>query len=163
MDKKLMINANLCAGCRYCESICSVVHSKEGSLNPRKARISVYANIKTGIDIPITCRQCAKPACKGACEHDAISKDPVLGTIKIDDSKCIGCLKCVEACPFGAMFQDEESNMPIVCDLCGGDPMCVKFCRALPHIGYSALSYQNPREWAKEKALLSVKRDKKQG
>jgi Fe-S-cluster-containing hydrogenase component 2 len=161
MNKKIMINPSLCTGCRYCEAICSLSHSENGAINLRKARISVYSDIQKGIDIPNTCRQCSKPACKGTCEYDAISIDPKLGCIKIDETKCIGCLKCVEACPFGAIYYDEEMRLPLVCDLCGGDPMCVKFCRTLPHIGQSALSYKNPREWAKEKVLISVKKESK--
>lgn len=159
MNKRIMIEADLCTGCRYCEAVCSVNHNHDGVVNPRKARIGVCSEVKKGVDFPVICRQCAKPACKQACEYDAITKDPALGNIVIDESKCIGCLKCVGACPFGAMFFDEEKGMPVTCDLCGGDPLCVKFCRELPHVGFSALSYMNPREWAKEKSRLRIKSD----
>jgi len=40
----------------------------------------------------------------------------------------IGCGSCVQACPFGNMKWDFVSSRPVKCDLCGGDPMCAKFC-----------------------------------
>jgi Fe-S-cluster-containing hydrogenase component 2 len=41
---------------------------------------------------------------------------------------CTGCRACVEACPYGVMFFDEDENFALKCDLCGGDPECVKNC-----------------------------------
>ena len=35
---------------------------------------------------------------------------------------------CVVACPFGNIYFDSVSTYPVKCDLCGGDPRCVKFC-----------------------------------
>ena len=37
-------------------------------------------------------------------------------------------MACLEACPFGAIFFDSEQGVAIMCDLCGGDPACVKRC-----------------------------------
>jgi len=35
---------------------------------------------------------------------------------------------CVAICPFGAMSFDNLSKQVIKCDLCDGDPQCVRFC-----------------------------------
>jgi Fe-S-cluster-containing dehydrogenase component len=32
------------------------------------------------------------------------------------------------ACPYGAIFADPKTGAITKCDLCGGDPMCVKVC-----------------------------------
>jgi len=48
--------------------------------------------------------------------------------VKIDRELCISCFKCLEACPFGAIFAHPDCPGPIKCDLCGGDPECVKAC-----------------------------------
>jgi carbon-monoxide dehydrogenase iron sulfur subunit len=37
-------------------------------------------------------------------------------------------LSCVFACPFGATFVDQDSGRVLKCDLCDGDPTCVKVC-----------------------------------
>ena len=41
---------------------------------------------------------------------------------------CIGCAACVDACPFGMAALHPESGLALICDLCGGDPACVKRC-----------------------------------
>jgi Fe-S-cluster-containing hydrogenase component 2 len=35
---------------------------------------------------------------------------------------------CVTACPFGGMGIDIVARQVIKCDLCDGDPTCVRFC-----------------------------------
>jgi Fe-S-cluster-containing dehydrogenase component len=37
-------------------------------------------------------------------------------------------MKCVSACPFGAIYAHADVDYPIKCDLCGGDPKCVHVC-----------------------------------
>lgn len=140
--KKMKVNKDVCSGCRYCEVMCSISHSGEGEVNPRKARIRVHADPKNGIDRPNVCRQCDNPLCVAACKFGAISKNPELGIILLDNEKCTGCFQCAGACPFEAVHRDSDGQRPLVCDLCGGDPMCVKFCRTLPHVGMRALNYE---------------------
>jgi len=31
-------------------------------------------------------------------------------------------------CPFGAIYYDDEKKIFYKCDLCGGEPECVKWC-----------------------------------
>ncbi len=59
----------------------------------------------------------------------AISKDPETGVVLIDKELCTGCKECVEACPDG-MIQMDAQNKADKCDLCGGDPLCVRYCVA---------------------------------
>jgi Fe-S-cluster-containing hydrogenase component 2 len=44
------------------------------------------------------------------------------------DSACTGCGTCVQACPFGMIALSSETGTALICDLCGGDPSCVKRC-----------------------------------
>jgi Fe-S-cluster-containing hydrogenase component 2 len=37
-------------------------------------------------------------------------------------------MTCAEACPLGAVFIHQDVKTPITCDLCMGDPECVKWC-----------------------------------
>jgi Fe-S-cluster-containing hydrogenase component 2 len=60
----------------------------------------------------------------------AINRNTKTGAWEIDYSKCIGCKLCVNACPFGQIFFDEEMKIPVKCNLCGGDPECIKVCPA---------------------------------
>ncbi|MEM3704123.1 MAG: 4Fe-4S dicluster domain-containing protein [Candidatus Bathyarchaeia archaeon] len=138
---RVVADSRVCTGCRYCEIVCSLFHEK--LVNPKKARIRVISDILKGADTPKVCHQCANPPCMKACQQGAIKFDDVLKIPIVVEDKCIGCKACVEACPFGEMFFDEERKVALKCDLCQGDPQCIKFCRALPHIGRAALSYVN--------------------
>jgi len=58
---------------------------------------------------------------------------------------------CTIACPFGASVYDPVLDMIAKCDLCGGDPQCVKLCPS------GALTYQEPTAatMAKRKAYAA--------
>jgi Fe-S-cluster-containing dehydrogenase component len=82
-------------------------------------------------DIPfslLVCLQCDNPACVKSCEENAIFKEAETGIVKIDDSRCTQCLMCVDACLYGAIFHVERRHKIIKCELCKGDPECVKSC-----------------------------------
>ncbi len=122
----LSYDPKLCTGCKVCEFACSLKHT--GTCNPARARIRVDAEEDTGFTRARFCHRCEKPPCIEACPVGALSKNPENGTIMVNEELCIGCGECVDACPFMAMFLDPVTGKPISCDLCGGDPMCVKYC-----------------------------------
>ncbi len=74
--------------------------------------------------------------------------DAKTGAVIIDEDACTGCLDCADACPFDAIFVGPDNEV-LKCDLCGGDPICVKYCperpeNSLPHLVYperSCLEY----------------------
>jgi len=148
--KRLLTDSNVCTGCRYCEAICSLVHSDE--VNLRLSRIRVIENTEKGTAQVVVCRQCSRPPCVKACPEGAMEQDSNTGAIIIKYESCSCCMACVDACPFGSIFISEERKPPLVCDLCGGEPMCVKFCRNYPHKGHAALAYTTAKEWAKRKS-----------
>jgi len=77
--------------------------------------------------------------------------DEKTGAVIIDEKKCIGCLVCVQACPFGAILVGPGGEV-LKCDLCGGDPKCVLHCpprpafqfRQVPYPRMSCLQYVDP-------------------
>jgi Fe-S-cluster-containing dehydrogenase component len=80
------------------------------------------------IFVPINCMRCEEPACEMACPKGATYRNYSTGAMEVDPNRCIGCLSCVFACPFGATFVDQENGRVLKCDLCDGDPTCVKVC-----------------------------------
>jgi len=120
-----------CAGCRTCEAVCTLSH--DGVNSPALARTWIIDYILEGRRIEgYTCKQCEGPECLYACPVEgALHIDEATGARVIDPEKCIGCKLCIEACiqyPNSPIKYDAERNIAVKCDLCGGDPLCVKYC-----------------------------------
>ena len=140
----------LCDGCRMCEMACSL--NKTGVINPHLARIRIAFSETNPYPAPIICRHCVNPPCQATCPIEgAMTLNEKTGAVVINEQSCIGCLACVEACPFGAI-QVGPNKEGLKCDLCGGDPMCVKHCPPRPEeslpkdavTGRSCLQYLDP-------------------
>ncbi len=127
MDRKILtIDSEKCTGCRNCELVCSVRHF--GVSNPSLSRIQVVKWEHMGVYIPMSCQQCEDAPCLEVCPKDAIRRDDQLDSVAVDQDLCIGCKMCVAACPFGAMRWSSRGGRVFKCDLCDGDPQCVRFC-----------------------------------
>lgn len=150
MLKTLIVDAQKCVGCRTCESYCALKH--EGTCNPLRARIHVVKWEQDAVFVPINCRRCEKPACELVCPKHATHRNFATGAMEVDRTRCIGCLSCVFACPFGATFSDPTNGEVLKCDLCDGDPTCVKVCPA------SALTYEDVSQEAYLKLLAHADR-----
>ena len=66
--------------------------------------------------------------CIQACPVDAISVDASTGAKVVSEATCVGCKVCTIACPFGTVNYSQATGKVVKCDLCGGDPECVKVC-----------------------------------
>lgn len=147
MKKLLAINAELCTGCRLCERVCSVFH--EGVSNPARSRIHIIKWEAESFYLPMVCQQCEEPVCVAVCPKSATTKrSDGSGVVTINYELCIGCHICVAACPFGGTSVDPMTNKIIKCDLCDGDPMCVKFCEtgAIEFVGLEAAVLKKKRK-----------------
>ena len=97
---------------------------KFGECNPKKAAINIVRDEFNRYEFPIVCFQCDDPVCLKFCHQNAYEiKD---GVIIRDEDRCIGCRLCAVICPYNAVTTIDDEI--IKCDLCGGDPMCVKYC-----------------------------------
>ncbi|MFW6040780.1 MAG: 4Fe-4S dicluster domain-containing protein [Thermoplasmatota archaeon] len=121
----IVVDQMKCTGCQICEIACS--KTKEEKLWLEASRIKTFP-FSPGIDIVVVCQQCEEAPCLEVCPVDAIERDPNNEAVIIDEEKCINCQKCVDACKLGAIFVHPFDDKPIKCDLCGGDPECVKKC-----------------------------------
>jgi carbon-monoxide dehydrogenase iron sulfur subunit len=125
ITRRLTVVPERCSGCRLCEVACALV--RFGVNNPKKGCLRVMmAYPHPVIRMPIICHQCREPKCAENCPTDAIQVKN--GIVEIDEDACISCNQCVISCPFGAMFTHADIDTPFKCDLCGGDPECVKIC-----------------------------------
>jgi Fe-S-cluster-containing hydrogenase component 2 len=124
--RTLVVDPHKCTGCRLCLIACSL--SKEGVINPDRARIRILQDQAEGPHLPVGCRHCETAPCLKVCPREAVYRDTVLQRIVIDYERCISCRMCMAVCPFGAIGFNAQSGRIFKCDLCEGDPECVRFC-----------------------------------
>lgn len=123
---RMFVDEDKCSGCRACETVCSFTHS--GNFCGENSRIKVEKDECQGIDLPCVCRQCGNAPCLEACPVGALSRDLITRAVLVDQNKCIGCRTCVKACTFNGIRFSHETGKAFICDLCGGDPACIKRC-----------------------------------
>jgi Fe-S-cluster-containing dehydrogenase component len=85
--------------------------------------------------IPALCNHCEKPVCADACPNGAVSKREDDGFVIIDPAKCKGCKSCVKACPYEAVYYNENLKISQKCTGCAhlldngyALPRCAEAC-----------------------------------
>lgn len=152
-----LFDSSKCMGCHGCQVSCKQWNQEkalkthfEGSFqNPPKLSVDTrmimkfYENFEKDT-IPqlnilkYQCFHCGEPACVKVCPSGALTKTST-GIVAMDQSKCIACGYCHNACPYNIPEIGEHVNK---CDMClsrtenGNDkdktstPACVKACPA---------------------------------
>jgi Fe-S-cluster-containing dehydrogenase component len=82
---------------------------------------------------PEPCLQCADPDCLRACPVEgAMYVDAETGARVVNEDVCTGCRLCIEACSqrneTPRIRFDRGRSVAMKCDLCGGEPQCVRWC-----------------------------------
>ncbi len=130
MNLRLVIQPQHCIGCRACEMACAFTHGTEGK--PAASRcVTVTLDAKAEDYVPMMCLQCDHAACVASCPSGAISRNEDNQVVYVDQQKCIRCMACTVACPFGNMHFDPTQHKIHKCDLCadcGDYPRCAMFC-----------------------------------
>jgi nitrate reductase / nitrite oxidoreductase, beta subunit len=100
-----------------------------------KGKESSY--VKEGVELPKhktwffylarICNHCTYPGCLAACPRDAIYKRPEDGVVLVDQERCRGYRKCVEACPYKKAMYRPSTRATEKCIACfprleGKDP-----------------------------------------
>ncbi len=122
----------LCNGCNDCMSACA--RAKAQSEDFVHSRIQIVPS-EGGFELAM-CRQCGDPECVLNCPAAALAKNEASGVVEWDGSKCVDCLLCTLGCAYGGIAYDAPAGHVVKCDMCGGDPACVRACAhgALKHL-----------------------------
>jgi len=81
----------------------------------------------------LRCNHCTNAPCVTICPTTALYKRPD-GIVDFDNSRCIGCKSCMQACPYDALYIDPNTHTAAKCHFCahrtevGLQPACVVVC-----------------------------------
>ena len=137
-NKSLFVDIEMCIGCQACEIACK--QENRLPVGPKWISIVRTGPVRVGdrlrtVYTPLRCMHCGKAPCIESCPVKAI-KQRRDGIVLIDEKKCIGCKKCIEACPLQVPQFDSEERKVSKCTLCvhlvdeGLKPTCVRNCPA---------------------------------
>lgn len=78
------------------------------------------------------CRKCELASCAEACPKSALEKNDQ-GVVTRANLRCVGCMSCSRACPFGTILEEALRFHAGGCDYCeslgqGVVPGCVDWC-----------------------------------
>jgi Fe-S-cluster-containing dehydrogenase component len=152
----MVISLKKCIGCMACSVACKSWNGTGPSISWNKVKdleFGHYPSVRR-IFLPVSCMQCEDAPCVKVCPTGASYRRDD-GIVMIDPEKCAGCRYCIEACPYGARYFNENASgyfgsqltpnemitygkhkMGIVekCNFCvdrleqGKEPACVKTC-----------------------------------
>jgi len=83
--------------------------------------------------VPKLCNQCDSPPCVQVCPVGA-TFTTAEGVTLVDETRCIGCRYCIQACPYGARYLHPVRQVADKCTFCyhrvrqGLLPACVEVC-----------------------------------
>ena len=118
--KAMLIDITMCVGCNSCQDACKVQnHLREGKEETLSATAYTALEEHDGVFVRRMCRHCEEPTCASVCPVGAFSKMPE-GPVLYDETKCIGCRYCMQACPFQVPRYEWTSVKPRVqkCRFC---------------------------------------------
>jgi formate dehydrogenase iron-sulfur subunit len=138
--KAFLIDITECVGCGACYEACKEQnHLPQTSDDPLKDSLSdkTYSIVEQRGDYFVRrmCQHCEDPTCVSVCPVGAFTKTD-FGAVLYDESKCLGCRYCMQACPFQIPRYEWGSLKPRVqkCIMCydrvkeGNLPACAEAC-----------------------------------
>lgn len=167
MSKVFLFDVAKCNGCRNCQLACKDEHV-DNDWSPYAKPQPDTGHFWTGIEEVIRgqvpkvkiayimhrCQHCDEAPCMKAAPDAVYKRND--GLVIIDPEKACGNRELVDACPYGAIFWNEELNIPQKCTGCahlvdaGEIPHCVDVC---PH---GAIRFGEEEDFAAEIAAAEA-------
>jgi anaerobic dimethyl sulfoxide reductase subunit B (iron-sulfur subunit) len=116
-----------CVGCHACEVACQLWNGAVQTQRWRKVTTlerGAFPEIKS-VNVSLACMHCGDAPCRNACPRQAITKSEENGTVTVNPAKCVGCMLCLWACPFGAPKMSLKGKME-KCTFCEDRPVDMK-------------------------------------
>ena len=132
----LIVDVKKCVGCFACRVACQNQNSlpaETSLIRFEDHETGKYPNVKYEV-VTLQCMHCEDAPCVPVCPTNASVKDKQTGLTLVNQDKCIGCRRCVVACPYHARHYVKETGVVQGCNLClsllqaGQEPACVSTC-----------------------------------
>jgi tetrathionate reductase subunit B len=149
MAKKVfVIDIARCNGCHNCQIVCKDEHvandwSPIAKPQPDIGQFWLELTERVRGTVPKVkvayrphmCMHCDDAPCIAACPVEGAAYQREDGLVILDSVKCTGCRLCVEACPYDAIFFNEDLNLAQKCTGCAhllddgwAEPRCADAC-----------------------------------
>lgn len=131
----MVIDLRKCIGCQACTVACSTENRvPAGQFRTLVSHYEVDTEQQPrNAMLPRLCNHCENPPCIPVCPVQATYQRPD-GIVVVDNTRCVGCAYCVQACPYDARFINHETHTADKCTFCvhrvqaGLLPACVETC-----------------------------------
>lgn len=137
----MVVDLRKCVGCQACTVGCSIENQAPiGQFRTTVKQYEVtlddgstaFQDVKSFM-LPRLCNHCDNPPCVAVCPVQATFQRED-GIVMVDNSRCVACAYCVQACPYDARFINEETLTADKCTFCAHRledellPACVETC-----------------------------------
>lgn len=146
--KVFVLDTSICNGCYACQIVCKDEHvgndwSPYAFPQPDTGQFWLKVNeyVRGNVPqvkmtyVPVMCQHCEDAPCMASCPVEGAIYMRDDGLILIDPKKCSGCMNCVDACPYGAIYYNSSLNIAQKCTGCAHlidrgwkAPRCVDAC-----------------------------------
>lgn len=131
----MVVDLRKCIGCQACTVGC--IMENQVPEHGFRTIVSTYEVETKGVTnaymLPRLCNHCQNPPCVPVCPVGATWSEPD-GVVVVDNTRCVGCGYCVQACPYDARFINSKTQTADKCTFClhrvraGLLPACVETC-----------------------------------
>jgi len=115
----MVIDVRKCVGCMACRASCKSENNVPLGVHRTWVEEQEKGAYPQAVQfyLPALCNHCDNPSCTKVCPVGATyqRKD---GIVAVDQSACIGCGACIQACPYGARYMDPVKKVVDKCSFC---------------------------------------------
>ena len=129
------IDQRTCIGCHACTVACKTEHQiPVGQFRTwvKYVDSGTFPDSRRDFGV-MRCNHCTDAPCVTICPTGSLFKRDD-GIVDFDSAVCIGCKSCMQACPYDAIYLDEDTHTAAKCNFCahrvddGLEPACVVVC-----------------------------------
>jgi Fe-S-cluster-containing dehydrogenase component len=135
MQYGFVLDQRRCIGCHACTVACKSENEVPlGDFRTwvKYTEVGSFPQVRRHFAV-LRCNQCTDAPCVTICPVTALDKRPD-GIVDLDKDVCIGCKACMQACPYDALYLNEETGGAEKCHFCahrveqGLKPACEVVC-----------------------------------